>query len=113
MAHSPTFLRHIAHYHPDEVLDNEFFESILDTSDAWIREHVGIAERRFMGDYRGSFPVFEIGRRAVESLVGEDGFDLAEVDLIVSCSATDDLPYPFAPWDEAQSEGRAELQTES
>jgi 3-oxoacyl-[acyl-carrier-protein] synthase-3 len=91
---TPTHLSRLAHYLPDEVIDNEFFESILDTSDAWIRERVGIAERRFMGDYRGSFPVFEIGRRAVTHLMDQGGLDLGEIDLIISCSSTDDLAYP-------------------
>lgn len=89
-----TYLSELAHYFPDEVIDNEFFESIMETSDEWIRERVGIGERRFMGDYRGSFPVFEIGRRAVSQLIDQGGLDLDGIDLIISCSSTDDLAYP-------------------
>ncbi len=88
------FLNHVSHYVPETVLDNRFFEGILDTTDAWIRGRVGISERRTMSDYRGSFPVFEIGRRAVDRLVETTGFDLASVDLILSASCTDDLQYP-------------------
>lgn len=88
------FLEHVTHYVPEAVLDNRFFEGILDTTDAWIRGRVGIAERRVMSDYRGSFPVFEIGRRAVDRLVEKTGFDLGSVDLILSASCTDDLQYP-------------------
>ena len=88
------FLNHVSHYVPETVLDNRFFEGILDTTDAWIRGRVGIAERRTMSDYRGSFPVFEIARRAVDRLVETTGFDLGCVDLILSASCTDDLQYP-------------------
>ncbi len=88
------FLDHVTHYVPEGVLDNHFFEGILETTDAWIRGRVGIAERRVMSDYRGSFPVFEIGKRAVERLVETTGFDLGSVDLILSASCTDDLQYP-------------------
>ena len=88
------YLHHVTHYVPETVLDNRFLEGILDTTDAWIRGRVGIAERRVMSDYRGSFPVFEIARRAVDRLVETTGFDLGTVDLILSASCTDDLQYP-------------------
>jgi 3-oxoacyl-[acyl-carrier-protein] synthase-3 len=88
------YLHHVTHYLPETVLDNAFLEGILDTTDAWIRGRVGIAERRVMNDYRGSFPVFEIARRAVDRLVATTGFDLRTVDLILSASCTDDLQYP-------------------
>ena len=88
------YLHHVTHYVPETVLDNRFLEGILDTTDAWIRGRVGITERRVMSDYRGSFPVFEIARRAVDRLVETTGFDLGTVDLILSASCTDDLQYP-------------------
>jgi 3-oxoacyl-[acyl-carrier-protein] synthase-3 len=34
---------------PERVVPNSYFESILDTSDQWIRERTGIRERRFAG----------------------------------------------------------------
>ncbi len=89
-----TYVRHLTHYFPERVLDNAFFEGIMDTSDDWIRERLGILERRVMSDYRGSFPVFEIGRRAVDKLIERTSFEIGEVDLIVSCSCNDDLQFP-------------------
>lgn len=90
----PIFLKHLAHYHPDHVLDNAFFESLFDTSDAWIREKIGIRERRHMADYRGPHPVFELGRRAVERLLATTDFTLDQADLVLWASCTDDLQYP-------------------
>jgi 3-oxoacyl-[acyl-carrier-protein] synthase-3 len=34
---------------PDRVVPNTYFESIVDTSDEWIRDRTGIRERRFAG----------------------------------------------------------------
>jgi len=90
----PVFLDAVTHYHPSGVIDNRFFERYLDTSDAWIQSKVGIRERRWMDDYDGNMPVFEIGRRAVQRLVDTKGYDLSRVDLVLSCSSFDDLQYP-------------------
>jgi len=35
-------------YVPDKVMDNKYFESIVDTNDEWIRTRTGIRERRKM-----------------------------------------------------------------
>ncbi|RMD48680.1 MAG: 3-oxoacyl-ACP synthase, partial [Ignavibacteria bacterium] len=35
-------------YVPDKVLDNKYFESIVDTNDEWIRTRTGIRERRIL-----------------------------------------------------------------
>jgi 3-oxoacyl-[acyl-carrier-protein] synthase III len=90
----PIYLKHLAHYHPDRVLDNAFFESICDTTDAWIREKIGIRERRHMDDYRGVLPVFELARRAVDRLLETTDFTLDQADLVLAASCTDDLQYP-------------------
>lgn len=90
----PIHLKHLAHYHPDRVIDNAFFEAILDTSDAWIREKTGIRERRHMDDYRGLHPVFELGRRAVDRLLATTSFTLDQADLLLFAACTDDLQYP-------------------
>jgi len=90
----PIHLTHVAHHHPDHVLDNAFFESIFPTSDAWIREKTGIRERRHMAEYRGATPVFELGRRAVDQLLATTSFTLDQADLVLFASCTDDLQYP-------------------
>lgn len=97
MALKKAFVSALASYHPPEALDNRFFERALadvgGTSAQWIVDKVGIEERRVMASYRGDRPVFEIAKRAVEQLLA-GGTDLHDVDLILSCSSTDDLQYP-------------------
>lgn len=41
------YIHGIGHYHPDNVVDNAFLESLgIDTTNEWILERVGIRERR-------------------------------------------------------------------
>lgn len=35
-------------YVPETVMDNKYFESIVDTNDEWIKTRTGISERRKM-----------------------------------------------------------------
>ena len=35
-------------YVPDKILDNKYFESIVETNDEWIRTRTGISERRIL-----------------------------------------------------------------
>ena len=35
-------------YVPEKILDNAYFEKIVDTSDEWIRTRTGIQERRML-----------------------------------------------------------------
>nr|MCU0471270.1 3-oxoacyl-ACP synthase [Arcicella sp.] len=37
----------IGHYVPENIITNQYLESIMDTSDAWITERTGIKERRY------------------------------------------------------------------
>lgn len=34
-------------YHPEKEIYNSFFESIIDTSDEWIKERTGIEKRYY------------------------------------------------------------------
>ncbi len=89
-----TFIRHIAHYHPEYILDNHKLSAMLDTSDEWIKEKIGVEQRRCLTDYQGNFPVFEMCRRAVDRLIDNSCVDLKTIDLIISCSSTEDQQYP-------------------
>ena len=40
----------IGSYVPEKVLANEYFETIVDTSDEWIVERTGIRERRMAAE---------------------------------------------------------------
>lgn len=81
----------IGHAVPEKVLTNADLEKLVDTSDEWIRQRTGIAERRISEPHEtaSTFAV-EAGRRALESA----GMDPADVDLVVVGTVTGDRIFP-------------------
>ncbi len=91
-----TYIKHLAHYHPDSKILNERFQDQLDTTSEWIIKKTGIVERRYMNDYHGNFPGLEISRRALKELLVKEEVDLSKVGMIISSSTHDDIHYPNA-----------------
>ena len=76
---------------PDRVVPNEFFESLVQTSDEWIRERTGIRERRFAAEGEDTSDLAaEASRRALETA----GMSAEQLDLIVCATLTPDTPIP-------------------
>ena len=76
---------------PDEVLDNDFFASYLDTSEEWIVPRTGIHQRRRAGKNESTLTLaLEASRRALENA----GMSAQEIDLLVVCTVTPDTPLP-------------------
>ncbi len=89
------YLKNLAHYHPDHIVDNHFLKGICDADPAWVLSKTGIIERRSMTDYQGDLPGYELLRRLIakwksEALVN----DWPKIDLIISAASHDDLHYP-------------------
>jgi 3-oxoacyl-[acyl-carrier-protein] synthase III len=76
---------------PERVVPNTWFESFIDTSDEWIRDRTGIAERRFAveGQTTSDLAV-EAARRALE----EAALAPEQVDLLICATLTGDTPIP-------------------
>lgn len=78
-------------YLPEQVLSNEELASRVDTSDEWIRQRTGIAQRHVAaeGEFTSDLAI-EASRRALASagLAGND------IDLIVLATATPDNTFP-------------------
>lgn len=76
---------------PDRIVPNEWFESFIDTSDEWIRDRTGIAERRFAVEGQTTSDLAtEAARRALDSA----GIAPAQLDLVVCATLTGDTPIP-------------------
>jgi 3-oxoacyl-[acyl-carrier-protein] synthase-3 len=76
---------------PSRVVPNAFFETIVETSDEWIRERTGIRERRFAGPGESTATLAtEAGRAALESA----GLDPQTIDLLVVCTCTPERNIP-------------------
>lgn len=76
---------------PDRIVTNKEMESIMDTSDEWIRERTGITERRFVEDGQTTATLAEQAcRKALEAADVDPG----DIDLLVLGTTTPDLVFP-------------------
>ena len=79
-------------YVPDYVLSNKELETIVDTTDEWITSRTGIKERRILkGEGLGTS---DMAVHAVNGLLLKRGISAEEIDLIIFCTTTPDMPFP-------------------
>lgn len=78
-------------YVPEKIIDNHYFEEIIDTNDEWIVTRTGIKTRRFSKD--GEF-TSDISVKAVRDLQESSGADVSDVDFIIVCTTSPDQPMP-------------------
>ncbi len=76
---------------PDRIVENQFFESFLETTDEWIRSRSGISVRRWAAE--GQF-TSHLCFEAAQNLARDFGKDLSDVDFIVAATVTPDQPMP-------------------
>ncbi|MFT7484655.1 MAG: 3-oxoacyl-[acyl-carrier-protein] synthase-3 [Candidatus Paceibacteria bacterium] len=79
------------HYVPEQVITNAYFEKILDTSDEWIQQRTGIAERRFASDGEATS---DFCIKASKLALEQAGISPEEVDLIVVGTISPDQYLP-------------------
>ncbi|MBO0664205.1 ketoacyl-ACP synthase III [Jiella sp. MQZ9-1] len=76
---------------PERVMRNRDFEGIVETSDEWIRQRTGIAERHIAGEGETTVSLAEAAaRRALDAAAWQP----ADIDLIVLATATPDNTFP-------------------
>ena len=79
-------------YVPDYILTNQELETMVDTNDEWILSRTGISERRILkGEGLG---VSDMAVPAVKGLLDKKGIDPKEIDLLIFCTTTSDMPFP-------------------
>ena len=77
-------------YLPERILSNTDIEKIIDTSDEWIRDRTGIAERRILDDQPTSVMAIEVANGLLKKRkIGAD-----EIDLILIATITPDMFFP-------------------
>ncbi|OGV24284.1 MAG: 3-oxoacyl-ACP synthase [Ignavibacteria bacterium RIFOXYA2_FULL_37_17] len=77
-------------YVPDKILDNKYFESIVDTNDHWIVSRTGIRERRMMENGATS----DMAIKAIEDLFTTKKINPEEIDVIIVATVTPDMFFP-------------------
>ena len=77
---------------PEYRLDNHELSRMVDTSDEWIMQRVGIRERRILkGEGLGSS---DLGEKAVRGLLEKTGTSPEEIDLLICATITPDMFFP-------------------
>lgn len=80
----------VGHYQPARVLTNEDLTKIVDTSDEWIRDRVGIVTRRIAD----SETVADMATAAAGKALAASGLAAADIDLVAvaNCTSVDRCP---------------------
>ncbi|MGD0583060.1 MAG: beta-ketoacyl-ACP synthase III [Bacteroidales bacterium] len=77
---------------PEYRLTNHELSTLVDTSDEWIMQRVGIKERRILkGEGLGSS---DMGDKAVLGLLDKTGTSPDDVDLLICTTVTPDMAFP-------------------
>ena len=76
---------------PEKVLTNADLEKMVDTTDQWIREMTGIAERRVAADDEATSDyAIKAARKALERA----NLQAKDIDLIIVATITSDMVFP-------------------
>jgi 3-oxoacyl-[acyl-carrier-protein] synthase-3 len=92
MAQIRAAIKGIGAYVPDYILTNEELSRMVDTSDEWIMQRIGIKERHILRE-EGKASAF-MGAKAVEQLLAKTGLKADEIDLLLCATVTPDMQFP-------------------
>jgi 3-oxoacyl-[acyl-carrier-protein] synthase III len=84
-------VRGVGHYLPDRVVPNSEFETLLDTSDDWIRSRSGIERRHFAAEGQTTS---DLATRAARAALADAGMEPDKIDAIIVATSTADLTFP-------------------
>ncbi len=79
------------HYLPDRIVHPHDLSQVLDTSDQWIRERTGIAQRHIAAEGQLTS---DLAARAADRALSAAGLKAADIDAIVIATATPDQTFP-------------------
>jgi len=81
----------VGHYLPERVVPNAEFESMVDTSDEWIRQRTGIERRHFAADGEVTS---DLAIAAVKDALQRFDIDPETIDGILVATSTPDQTFP-------------------
>ncbi len=77
---------------PTYVLNNDELSRMVDTSDEWIMQRIGIKERRILKE-KGKATSY-LGTKAVKELLEKTGTDPLDIQLLICATITPDMHFP-------------------
>ena len=78
-------------YTPPEVLTNQDLEKLVDTTNEWIMQRVGIAQRHIAP---AGVATSDMAVEAAKIALENRGIDASELDAILVCTVTPDMMFP-------------------
>jgi 3-oxoacyl-[acyl-carrier-protein] synthase-3 len=79
-------------YLPEYILTNEEISTMVDTSDEWIMQRIGIKERRILKEEGKA--TSDMGTEAVKNLLEKTKTTVEEVDMLICATITPDMQFP-------------------
>jgi len=79
-------------YLPEYRLTNDELVTMVDTSDEWIMQRIGIKERRILKD-KGKATAY-MGTKAVKRLLQKTNTQPEDIDLLITATITPDMLFP-------------------
>lgn len=81
----------LGHYLPDRVVSNADLESLVETTDEWIRTRSGIERRHFAAEGQMTSDLATLAARAA---LKDAGLVPSDIDAIIVATSTPDLTFP-------------------
>lgn len=80
------------HYLPETILTNQDLEKIMDTTDEWIMQRVGIRQRHIVG--QSGEATSDLASKAALKAIEDAGIKASDIDLIIIGTVTPDMKFP-------------------
>ena len=107
----PLYLHAVGHFHPENVIDNRFFQELdIGTNDEWIVERVGIRERRTVlpldyirrtrnadvraGQEAALYSNVETGKRAATMALERAGLSAKDIGMVIAGGCCPEMAIP-------------------
>ena len=84
-------LRGVGHYLPARVVENSEMETMVDTTDEWIKSRSGIERRHFAAE--GEL-TSDLAIHAANAALADAGFSADQIDALVVATSTPDTTFP-------------------
>jgi 3-oxoacyl-[acyl-carrier-protein] synthase-3 len=79
-------------YVPDYILNNDELSNMVDTSDEWIMQRIGIKERRILKEKNKASAY--MGTKAVKELLAKTNTSPEDIELLICATITPDMVFP-------------------
>lgn len=76
---------------PEYRLTNDELSTMVDTTDEWIMQRIGIKERRIL---KGGLATSDMGAEAVKGLLKKTGTKAEDIELLIVATITPDMQFP-------------------